>query len=105
MVCRAVSAATCAATMLCLAGLAATPARAQFFSNKDGYAPDGNYRVQVELAPYLWLPATSGSVRFARPDVSNRLSGDFGTGVPTASQLSDSLHGAFMGAGLVRYGP
>jgi hypothetical protein len=80
-------------------------ARAQLFSNKDGYTADGAYRVQVELAPYLWLPATSGHVGFASALVANRLSGNFSTGIPSASTLADSLHGAFMGAGLLRYGP
>ncbi|MBV8705029.1 MAG: hypothetical protein JO118_15120, partial [Acetobacteraceae bacterium] len=45
-----------------LAGLTvllhARPARAQV-SARDGYAPDGSYRVQVEVTPYAWLPATS----------------------------------------------
>lgn len=93
------------ATVLALAGLASGPARAQFFSNKDGYSADGTYRVQVELAPYVWLPATTGSVGFASAAVANRISGNFSTNVPSASELADSLHAAFMGAGLVRYGP
>jgi hypothetical protein len=93
------------ATLLALAGLASGPARAQLFSNKDGYSADGTYRVQVELSPYVWLPATTGSVGFASAAVANRISGNFSTSVPSASELADSLHAAFMGAGLVRYGP
>jgi hypothetical protein len=81
--------------------LAAVPAHAQF-SPRDGYAPDGSYRVQVELTPYLWLPAVSGTARigaaFAK-DVS------FGSGPPSIADLAHSLHGAVVGDGLLRYGP
>jgi len=94
----------CAVT-LGLAVLANGPAKAQYFSNRDGYTPDGAYRVQVELSPYIWLPATSGHVGFASAAVANRFSGNFSTGVPSVSELADSLHAAFMGAGILRYGP
>jgi len=40
----------------------ADPALAQF-SALDGYAPDGTPHVQVELTPYIWLPAVSGTAR------------------------------------------
>ena len=92
--------------MAFLAALAvAVPARAQYFSNRDGYTDAGGYRVQVEIDPYLWLPATSGNVDFARSDVSNHISGDFSTEVPTLQKLANVLHFSFMGAGIVRYGP
>lgn len=72
------------------------------FSNKDGSAPDGSYRVQVELTPYLWLPALDGTIGLNRPpgtDVSiNRAR-------PTVADLVNTLNGAFVGDGLVRYGP
>jgi hypothetical protein len=71
-------------------------------SAQDGYAENGGYRVQVELTPYLWLPAASGTARiggnFGR-DVS------FDSGPPTIADLAHSLHGAFVGFGLLRYGP
>jgi hypothetical protein len=40
-----------------MAGMVAQPASAQLFSPRNGYAADGSYRVQVEVTPYLWLPA------------------------------------------------
>lgn len=82
-------------------GLSATQAHAQF-SARDGYAEDGGYRVQVELTPYLWLPATSGTIR-----IGGNLGRDFGfdSGPPTIADLAHSLHGAFVGFGLLRYGP
>ena len=92
---------------LCLALLAvillASPAaQAQLFSVNDGYADDGTYRVQAEVSPYLWLPAVAGSVHFASPRLGTR---DFNSGFPTAAELKEALHAAFMGSGLVRYGP
>lgn len=81
--------------------LSSGAARAQF-SAQDGYAPDGTARVQVELTPYLWLPAASGTIHFG---------GNFGrtvsfdSGPPTLADLAHSLHGAFVGYGLLRYGP
>jgi hypothetical protein len=83
-------------------GIAARPASAQLFSNKEGYSPDGSYRVQVEVTPYLWLPALNATVGLKRPagtDVSinrPRL---------TVSKLVDSLNGAFVADSLVRFGP
>lgn len=96
---------TFCAAVACLAGLASSPAKAQFFTNHDGYSADGKYRVQVELSPYVWLPATSGSVHFASPRVGSINSGNFSTGIPSASEIAETLHAAFMGAGIVRYGP
>jgi outer membrane protein OmpA-like peptidoglycan-associated protein len=90
--------------LLGLAALAAQPARAQYFTNHDGYTDSGQARVQLEISPYLWLPATSGSIGFARQAVENNISGDFSTGIPSISQLASSLHFSFMGAGLLRYG-
>ena len=88
-----------------LAGLAvllhARPARAQV-SARDGYAPDGSYRVQVEVTPYAWLPATSTNFTLGP---RGGIIGSAGSGVPTAAQLANSLHGAFMAYGLLRYGP
>jgi hypothetical protein len=82
-----------------------TQAQAQFFSNKDGYTAGGKYQIQLEVTPYVWLPATSGSVGFASLRISDRSAGNFSTAVPSLSKLASSLHGAFMGAGVVRYGP
>jgi hypothetical protein len=90
---------------LCLACLASKPARAQYFSNQDGYTDNGAYRVQVELSPYLWLPATSGKIGFARQAVANHISGNFSSSVPSISSLASTLHFSFMGASLLRYGP
>lgn len=92
--------------VLALAGLAATvcvgQASAQFAGNSDGYAPDGSYRLQVELTPYLWLPATSTNFSLGP---RGGINGSTSTGLPTAAQLANTLHGAFMGFGLLRYGP
>ena len=87
----------CLGLLLCIAG----PARAQSSAN-DGYAPDGSYRLNVELSPYLWLPATNTGVTLGP---RGGISGNISTGVPSISQLVDTLHGAFLGFGLVRYGP
>ncbi len=94
--------------VLALAGLAAVaaqPARAQYFTNHDGYTDSGQERVQLEISPYLWLPATSGNIGFSRQAIANNISGDFSTGIPSISRLASSLHFSFMGAGLLRYGP
>ena len=77
-------------------------ARAQF-SNRDGYTADGQYRVQTELMPYVWLPATSATVHLGRPDAGRTIS--LNAGVPSVSELTAKLDAAFMGAGLLRYGP
>lgn len=90
---------------LCLAGLVSQPARAQYFSNRDGYTNTGAYRVQVELDPYLWWPGFSGSVHFADPIVNDQRPGSLNTGLLSPSLLVNILHAAFMGAGIVRYGP
>jgi hypothetical protein len=83
-------------------GLWGGPTRAQF-SARDGYAENGGYRVQVELTPYLWLPATSGTARIGGSSVGRDVT--FSSGPPSIANLAHSLHGAFVGYGLVRYGP
>jgi hypothetical protein len=93
------------AMALCLFAFAGRPAQAQYFSNHDGFTDSGGYRTQVELSPYLWLPATSGHIGFARQAVASRISGNFSSGVPSIADLASTLHFSFMGAGLVRYGP
>jgi hypothetical protein len=91
------------AAAICLAlGLACLPARADMFSSREGYAADGSYRVHIELTPYLWLPATQTNFTLGP---HGGVSGSTSTGIPTAQQLANSLHGAFMGYGLLRYGP
>ncbi len=82
-----------------LIALGAHVARAEV-SARDGYAPDGAYQVHVELIPYLWLPAVSSTVKLGTGAQVN-----INQGVPSVSQLTNVLTGAFMGAGLVRYGP
>ncbi len=62
------------AVALAFAGLASRPAQAQYFTNHDGYTDSGQYRVQVELDPYLWWPGFAGSVHFASPLVNSRAS-------------------------------
>src|SRR5271167_152099 len=93
------------AFVFAVAGLAAKPAQAQYFTNHDGYTDSGAYRVQVELDPYLWWPGFSGSVHFASPLVNDRTSGNFNTGLLSPKLIADTLHAAFIGAGIVRYGP
>jgi outer membrane protein OmpA-like peptidoglycan-associated protein len=106
---RSTSLVSLSAMALCFA---IKPAHAQYYTNHDGYTDSGQYRVQVELSPYLWLPATSGSVGFAHPaiidrihDRTGRASGEFSTSVPSLNSLTESLHFSFMGDGLLRYGP
>ena len=84
-------------TMILLTG----PAWSQF-SPKEGYAPDGSSKLQFELAPYVWLPATSSSFN-AGP--RGQVGGSTTTPVPSIGELAQTLHGAFMGYGLARYGP
>jgi hypothetical protein len=72
------------------------------FSPRDGYASDGSSKLQFELAPYVWLPATSSSFNAGS---RGRISGNVTTPVPSIGDLAQSLHGAFMGYGLARYGP
>ena len=93
------------ALALCLAALASTPARAQYFSNRDGYTDAGGYRVQVELDPYFWWPGFTGSVNYATPIANSRLPNAFDTGLLSPSDIAHILHAAFIGDGLVRYGP
>lgn len=90
------------AAALAITITSAGPARAQLFSNRDGYSPDGSYRIQVELTPYLWLPALNATIGLNRPPGT-----DISINRPrvTVSNLVDSLNGAFVGDGLVRYGP
>jgi len=90
-----------AAATLCGIGLG-SPARAQYFSKDDGFTADGRWQVQTELMPYVWVPGVSGSLHMGNPRGSNI---DFNSGIPSASTLAHTLRGAFMGAGLVRYGP
>jgi len=80
--------------------LEVNPTLAQF-SARDGYAPDGSYRAQAELAPYLWLPATTGTVQIGNFGRNF----NFDSGPPTPADLAHSLHGALVAFGLVRYGP
>ena len=93
------------AFVFAIASFAAKPAQAQYFTNHDGYTDSGAYRVQVELDPYLWWPGFSGSVHFASPLVSGRAPSAFNTGLLSPSLLVHTLHFAFMGSGIVRYGP
>ncbi|HET6169636.1 MAG TPA: hypothetical protein VFE01_05615, partial [Terracidiphilus sp.] len=64
-------------TAMVIGGFLISPAQAQFFSNKDGYAADGSPRLQFELTPYGWWPGLSGSMDFASPLVANQRSGNF----------------------------
>ena len=95
-------AAALVAAMLGLTLISSTGARAQLFSTNDGFTQDGKYQLQTELTPYLWLPAVSGTLHSASPRIGDV---DFNTGFPTPADLAHSLHAAFMGTGLVRYGP
>src|SRR5256885_1312933 len=94
---RAITGAVCLAFTLC-----GGQARAQF-SSRDGYSESGEYRVQVEITPYLWLPATSGTARIGGSFVGRDVS--FDSGPPSIADLAHSLHGAVVAYGLVRYGP
>ena len=69
-------------------------------SPNDGYASDGTYQWHFELAPYGWVPATSADIK-----LGNGANVNINAGMPTLSQLKNVLTGAFMGFGLVRYGP
>jgi outer membrane protein OmpA-like peptidoglycan-associated protein len=88
----------------CLA-VAVKPAHAQYFSDHDGYTDSGAYRVQLEVSPYLWLPATSGAMGFARPGFANHFSGAFSSAVPPVGEIASHLHFSFMGDTVLRYGP
>lgn len=93
----------CVAAVALLAGLTWRSAAHAQFSAREGYAADGQYRMQTELMPYVWLPATSATAHLGRPDAGRTVSID--AGVPSVSQITSVLDAAFMGAGLVRYGP
>jgi outer membrane protein OmpA-like peptidoglycan-associated protein len=95
----------CFLIALCLVASVGLPARAQYFSNRDGYTSTGAYRIQVELDPYLWWPGLSGSVNYAAPIANSRLPNTFNSGLLSPSDLAHILHAAFIGDGLVRYGP
>ena len=93
---------TVASVTACLTlALIAVPASAQLSAN-DGYAADGSSKLQVEITPYVFLPATNTKFDLGP---NSRISGSVSSGIPTAAQLASSLHGAFMGYSLVRYGP
>jgi hypothetical protein len=90
------------AGVVCLVfALSVSQARAQF-SARDGYAENGGYRVQVEITPYLWLPAVSATASFGRLPLNDI---SVNRPPPSVAQIVDSLHGAFVGYGLLRYGP
>lgn len=94
---RAVRTVVMAMVALAMLGTGIAQARV---SPDDGFAPDGSYRWHFELAPYLWLPATT-----ARVELGNGASANVNAGVPSVSQLREALTGAFLGIGQVRYGP
>ena len=87
----------------------AQPAQAQF-STRDGYAPDGTYKVSVELTPYLFLPNLDATVGMNRPASVPGGGGTTSYNVfrdahTVASHLRENLIAGFLGYGLVRYGP
>jgi hypothetical protein len=94
---------SCSTLAIVLTALVWSSSAQAQFSARDGYTTDGQYRVQTELMPYVWLPATSGTAHLGPPNAGRTVS--INAGVPTTSQLSSVLDAAFMGAGLVRYGP
>jgi hypothetical protein len=87
-----------AAIGIALAALTA-PAHAGV-SAQDGYGPGGAYQVHVELDFYGWLPATGATI-----NLGNGAQKNISEGIPSVSELTNVLDGAFMGAALVRYGP
>jgi long-subunit fatty acid transport protein len=86
-----------------MAGLMAAPAAAQF-SAREGYTPSGAYQFNVELTPYLFLPAVNASIGLHRTAPS-LFDGSVNRGVPSIGKVLSSLNMAFIGDGLVRYGP
>src|SRR5690348_10110435 len=86
-----------AAIVLVLLGL--LPAQAEV-SAQDGYTEDGAPKLHIELAPYLWLPASNAQVT-----LGNGATAATSAGVPSLSQVTNVLTGAFMGLGVLRYGP
>jgi len=89
---------TVAALGICLSGLTSAPAQAAV-SPKDGYAVDGAPVLHFDVVPYLWLPATD-----AQFVLGNGAQVDIDNGVPSISSLLHVLKGAFLGAGVARYG-
>jgi hypothetical protein len=95
---RAASGVASATIGIALAALA-PPAHAGV-SAVDGYGPGGTYQVHVELDLYGWLPATAATI-----NLGNSAQKNISQGIPSVSELTNVLDGAFMGAALVRYGP
>ncbi|SHF42163.1 Outer membrane protein OmpA [Acidocella aminolytica 101 = DSM 11237] len=95
----------CFVLALWLAASVGMAARAQYFSNRDGYTSTGAYRVQVEVDPYFWWPGFAGSVNYATPIADSRMLSAFNTGLLSPIDIAHILHAAFIGDGLVRYGP
>lgn len=86
-----------------LAGIDLAPGAASAqFSAREGYAPGGAYRISVELTPYLLLPALDASVGLQHPP---GFDASVNKPVPSLAQVLDHLNFAFLGEGLVRYGP
>lgn len=81
--------------------MSAAPASAQV-SAKDGYGADGGYQWNFEIDPYAWLPASTASFSAGH---SGQIAGSTSSSIPSAQQLAQTLHGAFMGYGIARYGP
>ena len=86
-----------------MAGFAGGPAAAQF-SARESYTPDGAYQFSVELAPYLFLPAVDARIGLHRT-VPSLFDGSVNQGIPSIGKVLSSLNMAFIGDGLVRYGP
>ncbi len=68
-------------------------------SVQDGFAPDGSPQWHFELVPYAWIPATSSTITLGRGASVN-----VSQGMPSVSQVTSRLTGAFMGNALARYG-
>jgi hypothetical protein len=72
------------------ASLASTLAKQLCLSNKGGYAADVECPMQMEMTPYLRLPAASHrSVGLVSPRPGDRNSSNMDTRVPSASKLAD----------------
>jgi hypothetical protein len=78
--------------------VSAAPAQAAV-SPQDGFSPDGLPKWHFNLDPYLWLPSSSTEIV-----LGNGAQVDINKGAPSLSKLLSELKGAFIGAGLVRYG-
>jgi hypothetical protein len=85
-------------TAALLVFLSATGAQAGV-SPRDGFSPDGDAQWHFNLTPYLWLPSTSADIA-----LGNGAQVDIDRGAPSLSTLASTLKGAFLGAGLARYG-